>query len=176
MKIVAASLGIVLTLISGIVLAPPPSSAEEFSFSGKPAFTVTYPGSSELLKLNKPGQVWAIDSPGTVFIQASVVPIPEGIALKDVAEQAYKPALEKDQKVTAKMSENKEITLSEDAKAYYSELDWYQPSNDTQFSTVLVSVYKDGKWVFIAGNFWEGNYTDEPKTVTINIVKSLKFK
>jgi len=165
------SLCFLLALTLGIAFLPALSSAEEFSFAGPPAFTVTYPDGSTPDEKTAPEQVWAIKTPSGVVIQASVGPIPEGVALKDVAEKAYKPGLEKSQGAKAKMSENKEITLSDGTKAYYSEMDWiHAPSGGTPITTMVVSVYKDGKWVYTAGHPWE-NYNEPMK-----IVKSLKFK
>jgi hypothetical protein len=167
----AISLCAVLALTLGIALVPTLTSAAEFSFAGPPAFTVTYPDGSTPTDKDSPEQVWAIKTPAGVTIQAAVAPIPEGVDLKDVAEKAYKPGLEKSQGTEAKMSENKEITLSDGTKAYYSEMDWkHAPSGGTLISTMVVSVYKDGKWVYTTGHPWE-NYNEPMK-----IVKSLKFK
>jgi hypothetical protein len=165
------SLCLLLALTFGIAFLPTLSSAAEFSFAGPPAFTVTYPDGSTPEEKSAPAQVWAIKTPSGVVIQASVALIPEGVDLKDVAEKAYKPALEQSQGAKAKMSDNKEITLSDGTKAYYSEMDWnHAPSGGTLITTMIVSVYKDGKWVYVAAHPWD-NYN-----VAMKIVKSLKFK
>jgi hypothetical protein len=68
------------------------------------------------------------------------------------------------------MSDNKEITLSDGTKAYYSEISWnHAPSGGTTITTMMVSVYKDGEWVWVAAHPWD-NFGAEEK-----IVKSLKF-
>ncbi len=161
----------VIALISGIVFLPALSSPAEFSFAGPPAFTVTYPDGSIPDEKVAPEQVWAIKTPSGVVIQASVAPIPEGVVVKDVAEKGYKPGLEKSQGAKVKMGENTEITLSDGTKAYYSEMDWnHAPSGGTPITTMIVSVYKDGKWVYVTAHPWD-NYN-----VAMKIVKSLKFK
>lgn len=170
MKKTAITFCVVLVLTLGIALVPALTSAAEFSFAGPPAFTVTYPNGSTEDEKTGPEQVWAIKTPAGVSIQASVSPIPEGIELKDAAEKGYKPGLEKSQGTTVKMSDNKEITLSDGTKAYYSELSWTHPPTQAAILTVMVSVYKDGKWIFTTGHPWESY--NEP----IKIVKSLKFK
>jgi hypothetical protein len=171
MKKIAASLCVVLALALGIILVPVLTSAEEFSFAGPPAFTVTYPGgSTNEDEKTDPTQIWRIQYPGGFFADASVAPIPEGIALKDYAEKAYKPGLEKGQGASARMSENKEITLADGTKAYYSEISWTHPPTSTPITTMIVSAYKDGKVVTIGAH----PYMDYGKYE--KLVKSLKFK
>ncbi len=164
------SLYFLLVPILGIASLPGLSGAAEFSFAGPPAFTFTYPDSATPGEKTAPEQVWAVKTSAGVDIQASVAPIPEGIDLKDVAEKAYKPGLEQALKTAAKMSDNKEIALGDGTKAYYSEISWTHPPTQTAIVTVMVSAYKDGKWIFVTGHPWE-NFA-EP----MRIVKSLKFK
>lgn len=165
------SLCFLLALTIGIAFLPTLSSAEEFSFAGPPAFTVTYPDGSTPKEKSDPAHVWAIKTPTNLEIYASVAPIPEGIELKDVAEKVYLPGLAKANNAKVKMGDNKEITLSDGTKAYYSEMDWnHAPSGGTLITTMVVSVYKDGKWVFVDAHPWD-NYN-----VAMKIVKSLKFK
>jgi hypothetical protein len=162
---------VLLALSMGIAFLPGLSSAAEFSFAGPPAFTVTYPDGSTPNEKTAPEQVWAIKTPSGLVIQASVAPIPEGVELKDAAEKAYKPGLEKSEKTKVKMGENKEITLSDGTKAYYSEMDWnHAPSGGTLLTTMIVAVYKDGKCVYVTAHPWD-NYN-----AAMKIVKSLKFK
>ena len=170
MKKMAASLCVVLALALGITLVPALTSAAEFSYDGPPAFTVTYPDGSTPDEKTDPSQVLRIQYPGGFFVDVSVAPIPEGIELKDYAEKAYKPGLEKGQKATSKMSDNKEITLSDGTKAYYSEIMWTHPPTGTPITTLIVSAYKDGKVVTVDAHPYQ-NYGVYEK-----IVKSLKFK
>ena len=160
----------VLALIFGFSLLATLASAAEFSFAGPPAFTVTHPAGSSDEDKDTPEQVWRIQYPVGLFCDASVSPIPEGIDLKDYAEKAYKPSLEKSQKATAKVSDNKEITLSDGTKAYYSEISWTHPPTGTPITTMFVTVYKDGKVVNVGAH----PYMDFGKYE--KIVKSLKFK
>ena len=163
-------LGVVLALALGIALVPTLTSAAEFSFDGPPAFTVTYPSGSNPDEKTSPTQVWAIKTGGDCMVSANVVPIPEGIELKDVAEKGYKPGLETAQG-KVRMGDNKEITLGDGTKAYYSEMNWnHVPSGGTPITTMIVSAYKDGKWVYVDAHPWD-NYN-----VPTKIVKSLKFK
>jgi hypothetical protein len=166
-----ACLGFVLALTLGIALVPVLVSAAEFSYPGPPAFTVTYPDGSSDDEKTAPEQVLRIKTGPGLVVDVGVSPIPEGITLKDYAEKSYKPGLEKAVGANAKLSENKEITLSDGTKAYYSELDWvHAPSGGTPITTMVVSVYKDGKVIYVDAHPWD-NYGAAEK-----IVKSLKFK
>ncbi|MEW6187713.1 MAG: hypothetical protein AB1585_18435 [Thermodesulfobacteriota bacterium] len=171
MKKTAITFCVLMALTLGFALAPVLISAAEFSHAGPPAFTVTFPGgSTEADEKTDPTQVWRIEYPGGFFCDAAVGPIPEGIALKDYAEKAYKPGLEKGQGANAKMSENKEITLSDGSKAFYAEISWTHPPTGTPIVTMIVAAYKDGKVVTIGAH----PYADYGKFE--KIVKSLKFK
>ena len=94
-----------------------------------------------------------------------------------MAEKVYKLRLEKSQVPEIKVSDNREIILSDGTKAFYSELEWTNPATHAQVVTVLVSAYKDGKWVFVVGHPWkEGADRGSLINTAINIVKTLKFK
>jgi hypothetical protein len=170
MKKSTACLFVVLALTLGMALVPALTSAAEFSYAGPPAFTVTYSdGVPE--PTNAPEQVWSIKTGAGLVVQASVAPIPAGIELKDYAEKSYLPGLATTQGAKVKMGDNKEITLADGTKAYYSEMDWnHAPSGGTLITTMLVTAYKDGKFVCITAHPWD-NYNAATK-----IVKSLKFK
>ena len=166
-----ASILFVLAYLLGITLLFTPASADEFSFPGPPAFSVTYPSGSMEDEKTAPAQVWAIKTPSRLAVQASVAPIPEGVELKDVAEKGYLPGLALSLDTKIKMADNKEITLEDGTKAYYSEMNWiHAPSGGTPITTMVVSVYKDGKWVFVAAHPWEAY------DAAAEIVKSLKLK
>ncbi|MBI4768470.1 MAG: hypothetical protein HY787_28405 [Deltaproteobacteria bacterium] len=170
MKKKLACLCVVLALTLGVALVPALTSAAEFSFAGPPAFTVTYPDGTDDEKTS-PEQVLRIKTGAGLVVDVAVAPIPEGIALKDYAEKSYKPGLEKAVGANAKMGDNKEITLADGTKAYYSEMDWnHAPSGGTLITTMVVSAYKDGKVVYVDAHPWD-NYN-----VATKIVMSLKFK
>lgn len=177
MKKIVTSLCLVLSLTLGFTLLPAFSPAAEFSYPDPPAFTVTYPATDVEKVDATPPTVWAIKYPGEFFVDAAVEPIPQGIDLKDVAEKAYKPGFEAYQKSTGglttgttKLSENKEITLDGGIKAFYSELTWTHAPSGTPIVTMVVSAYKDGKWIRVTAHPYDNFKTYE------KIVKSLKFK
>jgi hypothetical protein len=164
------SLCLVLALTLGIALVPALTSAAEFSYAGPPAFTVTYSdGSPE--NTTAPEQIWSIKTGAGLVVQVSVAPIPAGIELKDYAEKSFLPGLATSMGTKVKMGDNKEMTLADGTKAYYSEMDWnHAPSGGTPITTMLVTAYKDGKFVCVSAHPWD-NYNAATK-----IVKSLKFK
>lgn len=169
MKKRAVIFGVMVVLSLVTILVPSLTLADEYSYTGKPAFTLTYPeGSFEAEKAGD--QVFRVQYPGGFFIDATVSPITAGIDLKDFAEKSYKPALEKDQKTTVTVANNKEITLSGGTKAYYSELKWVHPPSGTPLVTMIVSAYKDGKVVTAGAHPYTDFATYE------KIVKSLTFK
>jgi class 3 adenylate cyclase/pimeloyl-ACP methyl ester carboxylesterase len=150
-------------------LTPTLSREVEFSYDGPPAFTVTYPDGSKEEKPERPEAVWQISTPAGLPVQAVVAPIPEGIELKDVAENAYKPLLEEILRTKSKLNSNEEITLSDGNTAYYSEMHWNTPIG-IPMTTMVVSVYKEGKWVYIVAHAWINFH------VSMKIIKSLRFK
>ena len=156
------------------LLVPTLSSADEFKYEGPPAFTVTYPTGSMPEPNLHPKNVWSIKTPPGVVVRASVAPIPEGLELKDVAEKYYLPELKKFVGSSVWMDDNKEITLSDGTKAYYSEMSWnYRGERiyDTlRIVSMVVFVFKDGKLVNVQAHPWN-NFSASEK-----IVKSLKFQ
>ncbi len=163
-------LSLAMVLILGIVLLPTLVSADEFSYSGPPAFTITYPEGSSPDEKTDPAQVLRIQWPVGLYVDVAVAPIPEGLALKDYAEKAYLPALAKGVNAQVKLAENKEITLSDGTKAYYAEMTWTHAPTGTPITSLLVAAYKDGKLVVVDAH----PYQDFDKFE--KIVKSLKFK
>jgi hypothetical protein len=162
-----------LALTFGIAFLPAASPGAEYSFAGPPAFTITYPDGSKPDNKVAPEQVWAVKTPKKVILQAGVSPMPPiswKIDLKDAAEKLYKPGLQRTAGPNITMGENKEITLDDGTRAYYSELKWIAEPYRIQITTMLVSAYKDGMWVYVAGHPWDSFGTIQ------EVVKSLKFK
>ena len=145
-------MAVVSMLMMGMVLLPTFSSAAEFKYAGPPAFTVTYPDGSKKTDMDSPEQVFAAKTPSGLTIQAAVAAVPEGLALKD-AGAAYSVGLGKSQNSEVEVLTNEEIELEDGTKAYYTEIEWmYQGS--TLITTMIVSVYKDGKWIYTAAHPW----------------------
>lgn len=173
MKKFASFLCVVLALTFGIVLTPILSSAAEFSYPGPPAFMVPHPSSCVDIDKISPEQIWYVKCPNDIYFEAYVWPIAEGVDLKDSAGKIYKPILEKSQAASAKISGNKEITLSDGTKANYTEMNWMTvlpPNPGYGVVTMVVTAYKDGKAVTVVAHAWmDANKYEK-------LVKSLTFK
>ncbi|MBW1711169.1 MAG: hypothetical protein JRG97_16105, partial [Deltaproteobacteria bacterium] len=82
------------------------------------------------------------------------------------AGESYSKGLAESQKSEVEIIANEEIELDDGTKAYFTEMEWmYQGS--TLITTFVVSVYKDGKWVYTSAHPWAD--LDEP----MEFVKSL---
>ncbi len=169
MKKTVNTLLVGLAIFLGAAFLPNLSRADEVFIEGPPAFTVTYPKGSLPEKTDSPLQVWAVKTPEGVTIQAAVGDVIKGVELKDCAEKSYKPGLESYCNCKVKIKTNKEIELAGGTKAYYTELEWPWDQS-TLITTVMVTVYKGEKVVFVTGHPWQNQ--EEP----IKVVKSLKFK
>ncbi|MBW2062725.1 MAG: hypothetical protein JRI95_14355 [Deltaproteobacteria bacterium] len=165
MRKLSSVICVALVLALGIIVLPTFSNAAEFKYAGPPAFTVTYPDGSAKIKTDAPEQVFAMKMPDGVTIQVSVADIPEGVALKDAGE-AYSKGLAESQKSEVEIISNEEIELEDGTKAYFTEMEWIHQGS-TLITTFVVSVYKDGKWVYTAAHPWAD--MDE----AIEFVKSL---
>ena len=110
----------------------------------------------------------AMENPAGVVFQASVADIPEGIKVADVGPRALAVALE-NVGSNVKVISNKEITLKDGTKAYRTDIEWlFQGS--FSLTTLVVSAFKNGKWVFLTAHPWQA-----PNEVA-SIVESLTFK
>jgi len=164
-------LWVILAIAFGTALLPALTLAAGLSSTGPPNLPLTNPDDLKDGKPNGLEIVWQTKTQEGVLIQAFMLPIPEGVELKAAAEKVFKPLLEQNRICKARMGDNKEITLSDGTRAYYSEMDWnHKPSGGTLITTMVVSVYKDGMCVFLAVHPWD-NYS-----TSMNIIKSLKFK
>jgi len=128
-----------------------------FIRSASPAFQFKYPVSSRKTPLEFPGQVMTMKTPDQGSFSASVTPAPQGISLSDIGPDVFAGYLEESGS-KVKVLSNKEIRLKDGSKAYRTEIDWLWKSSFIM-KTLLVSVLKDDKWIFLTwsgGTLWEG--------------------
>ena len=139
-----------------------------FKRLASPGFKFEYPLGSKKAAIDAPGQVMRMKTPGDVFFSASVFDIPEGIKLEDFGPIGYAKLL-KGVGSNIRVISNEEIRLKCGTKAYRTDITWLW--NDIlPITTFLVSVYKDGKIIFVCAHPWKDHYRAEP------IVQSLAFK
>ena len=139
-----------------------------FRRTASPAFKFEYPLGSKKEPIRYPGQVMRMKTPGDIGFSASVGDIPEGMKLEDFGPKLYARELE-NVGSNIKVSSNKEITLKCGTKAYRTDISWVW-NNSVPITTFLVSVYKDGKCIFLCAHPWKYHDKAEP------IVQSLSFK
>jgi len=89
-----------------------------------------------------------METPGGVLFNASVADIPEGMTLADVGPKAYVFGL-KTVGSNVKVISNEEISLKDGTKAYRTNIKWLWKGT-LQLRTLVVSAFKDGKWVYLA--------------------------
>ena len=144
--------------------------AKDYTFqrTASPAFQFKYPMGSEKAEINTPGQIMKMKSPGNVVISASIVDIPENIQIEEFGPKYFLMRLKKygsDFEITS----NKEITLQGGARAYRTDFKWLWNKN-VSMTTFLVSVYTDGKCIFLNTLTWKDSERCEP------IITSLTLK
>jgi CubicO group peptidase (beta-lactamase class C family) len=139
-----------------------------FKRTASPAFQFKYPLGSRKEEIRYPGQVMRMRTPGDIVFSASVIDIPEGMKIEDFGPKFYAQDLE-NYGSNIKVISNKEIMLRCSTKAYRTDITWSW-KNALPFTTYLVSVYKDGKCIFLWAATWKYHNKLEP------IVQSLTFK
>jgi hypothetical protein len=140
-----------------------------FVRTASPAFKFEYPKGSRKAEIQAPNQIMAMEThPGGVGFQASVADIPEGLQLADMGPKAYAAAL-KSVGSNVKVISNEEIKLKDGTKAYRTDIEW-KWKGVFALTTLVVSAFKDGKWVFLA------THTELAPNEVVPIVESLTFK
>jgi len=139
-----------------------------FVRTASPAFKFEYPNGSRKKATEAPNQIMAMENPAGIVFQASVADVPEGMKIADVGPEAFAVVLE-NVGSNVKVISNKEIKLKDGTKAYRTVIEWlFQGS--FSLTTMVVSAFKDGKWVFLTAHSWQ-----VPNEVA-SIVESLTFK
>ena len=88
-------------------------------------------------------------TPRWVGIQASVADIPKAMTLADIRPKVYLPTF-KEVESNFNVVSNDEITLNNGTEAYRTEIEWLYRDRKSWVTTLLVSAFKDGKWVYLA--------------------------
>lgn len=139
-----------------------------FTRTASPTFKFEYPIGSKKEVIRYPGQAMRMKTPGDVGFSASIGDIPEGMKLEDFGPKFYAQELE-NVGSNIKVISNEEITLKCGTKAYRTDITWLW-NNNVPITTFLVSVYKNGKCIFLCAHPWKYHDKAEP------IVLSLSFK
>jgi hypothetical protein len=139
-----------------------------FKRTASPAFKFEYPLGSKKEAIHYPGQVMRMKTLEGVLFSAYVVDIPGGMKIEDFGPKSYAQDLE-NYGSNIKVISNKEVVLKCGTKAYRTDITWLW-NNAVRMTDFLVSVYKDGKCIFLLAETWKYHDNLEP------IVQSLTFK
>jgi uncharacterized caspase-like protein/translation initiation factor IF-1 len=120
-----------------------------FVRTAPPAFHFRYPVGSTKIATNSPNQVMAMKTPRGVTFLVAMAKIPQGMRLKDIGWKAYAPGLKKIGS-SIKVISNREIMLKDGTKAYRTSLKWLTKDRKKRITTIVVSAFKDDKWVFLS--------------------------
>ena len=132
-----------------------------------PGFSFQYPLGSKKAKIDAPGKVMRMRTPGNVYFSASVVDIPEGLKLEDFGPVGYASQLRQvgsDVKVIL----NRQITLKCGSKAYQTKIEWLW-NHYLPITTSLVSAYKEGRCVFVCVHPWKNHDRVEPIVTSLSL-------
>jgi len=133
----------------------------------KPAFQFKYPLGSRKKTLNSPTQMMRMETIALTPFTANIADIPMGADVADVGPEAFASMLRQISARNIKVHSNKKIELSDGTPAYRTHLTWQFGTLD--LTTYVVSVFKHGKWVFLAAHPWRNH------EAASDIVGSLRF-
>jgi CubicO group peptidase (beta-lactamase class C family) len=139
-----------------------------FKRTASPAFKFEYPVGSRKEANRYRGQVMGMRTPGNIFFSAYVVDIPDGMKIEEFVPKFYAQNL-KNYGSNIKVISNIEIVLKCGTKAYRTDIRWLR-NNNIWMSDFIVSVYKDGKCIYLIAETWK--YRDKLEA----IIQSLTFK
>ena len=148
----------------------------EFIHTVSPAFRFKYPKTSVKQKIEYPGQVMVMKTPGESEFSAFLSEIPAGIKLADIGPKAFASEL-KNFGSNIQVISNKKITLENGTAAYRTDINWKWQSS-WSMRTLLVSAFKDRKLVFLVYSFGVSNDASISENLKegTSIVESLIFK
>ena len=133
----------------------------------RPALQYKYPLGSRRDETLSPTEVMRMRTPSGVVVSTSIMDIPKSVALADAGPVSYAALLKKfgsDVEITS----NNPIPLSEGTVGYRTDFRW--KSRGSELRTVVVSIFKEQKWVIVATH----HRTDV--SVAAEIVNTLVFR
>jgi TolB-like protein/Tfp pilus assembly protein PilF len=132
------------------IVPPIVSSAQEFRYKGMPAFSIMYPKGRTEKESFDPKRVFKAETyEGLIELYAYVEGVPKGIELEDVGPKTLAPDIEKKHNAKIEVLSNEEIELADGTRAYKTTMEWSHRKGFL-ITTLLVSAFKEHKWVWIA--------------------------
>jgi len=126
-----------------------PLGKERFIHTGPPNFHLEYPKGSRNLPKPDKGFVMMKSSPGRGWFGSGIYEIPPDMPLSEIGPKLYLAGL-KAYGSNEEVLSNQEFTLEDGTRAYKTEIKWLDLDGATWIDTIVVSAYKDGKWIFAA--------------------------
>lgn len=139
-----------------------------FSYTASPEFQFRYPIESHKVETVTESQVMRMEYDVNGF-SASIIDIPPGVEAEDFGPVFYANSDFSNNSSNIKVISNSAIKLNCGTNAYRTEIEW-QWKKSLPITTYLVSVYKDGKCVFIDAHAWKHHDTFK------DLIQSLVFK
>ncbi len=147
-----------------------------FMYKESPAFNFQYPVASMKRKLRYPDQVMSMRTFDRATFSAFVAQRPYGVSLENAVPNLITHVLRKIGS-DVNVINNQPVVLNDGTNAYRTDIDWKFGSTWPTRSSYL-SVYKDGKWIFLVYSF---DVTDtvslpEHQKVTNSLFATLNFQ
>ena len=124
----------------------------KFVRTARPAFHFSYPIGSKKMPADHPAQVLRMKTIRGIRFDAGVLDIPEGVQLAEIHPRFYAPSLFNFGS-DVEVQSNRSITLKDGTPAYRSTIHW-RARRVFPTTTIVTSVFKDGKWVYVATHPW----------------------
>jgi CubicO group peptidase (beta-lactamase class C family) len=113
-----------------------------------PKFMFEYPATSKKMRTMSPDQIMRMKTPQDVEFAASVIDIPQGIALEAFGPRFYASAL-KYYGAGIEVIANKRMTLKCGTVAYRTDIKWLW-NDQLTVTSIVVSTYRNGQCVYLA--------------------------
>lgn len=143
--------------------------AGRFVRRAAPAFQFSYSPGSRKESLLAPRQVMRMKTLSSTPFAAAILDIPPGVALAEVGPNTFVALLRQSGLRNINVQSNRMIRLADGTPAYKTHFTW-QTKGALDLTTFLVSVFRDGKWVYLSAHPWR-NLAEASQ-----IVESLSFQ
>jgi len=121
-----------------------------FVRTASPAFKFQYPKSSKRVEINAPNMIMTMKTPKGMRFSSSITNIPQGIKLSEMGPKNYARDLS-NAGTDIQITDNREIALKDGTKAYRTDIKW-KYRGVFPVTTLLTTIFKDGKCVYIAAH------------------------
>ena len=127
-----------------------PVEKEIFMSQETPIFRVAFPKGSKNLRKLFPSNLLRMRSPRGFIFYIGAADIPQGMSLAEIGPKQFVSFLQT-LGSNFEVTSNKNIKLSDGTEAYRTEIEW-QYQGALWVNTIIVSAFKEGKWVYSAVN------------------------